>query len=161
MDVTKILANKLDLFLNVKKSVYIVFSRNKKVREWHYSMYLGNDLLTQVDKYKYLGILLTSDLKNKLDIERCENSFLRQFFCIFRKFNFTEPKILLFLFQSHCTSFYGSDTWDDLTGSIGAFDSLETNYHNCLKLVLKNQSVPAITSFARKTDYLLLSILLI
>lgn len=41
-------------------------------------------VLVNVEKFKYLGIIFSSDLNNKYDILKCEQSFLKQFYAIFR-----------------------------------------------------------------------------
>ena len=128
----------LNLTFNSDKSVFMTFnSKTKFLRDPEPDLFLNNCRLRMVNSYKYLGIIFSSNLRNKLDIEKCELAFLRQFHCLYRKFHFTSPMIFNFLFKSHCLSFYGAELWDCLYGCSCAFHSLGVNYHKAIKKFMK------------------------
>ena len=89
-----------------------------------------------VSSYKYLGIIFNSRLSSKDDILKSEASFLKQFYCIYRKFKFASQQILIFLFISHCMSLYGTEMWYELKGSHSAFKYHAVNYHRCIKKII-------------------------
>jgi hypothetical protein len=128
----------LSLTLNEKKSVCMIFASkgNEKYLDVPDFILKGNKL-NIVDEYKYLGIILTSDLCNKEDIKRCETSFLKQFYCIFRKFHFVDHKMFSFLFKSHCGSMYGCELWDNTIHSANEYKSFAVNYHKSIKKFMK------------------------
>jgi hypothetical protein len=128
-----IMLTDLNLTLNVKKSVCMVFGNKNNV---FINVSINGRKMDRVDSYKYLGVMLSSNLLNKEDILRSENSFLRQFYSIFRRFKFAERSVMLFLFKSHCLSLYGSELWYDLTGCKGVFNSHAINYHKSVKKMI-------------------------
>ena len=99
--------SKLNLNLNVSKSVCMIF--NSKSKGNLPKLVLNNCKLDIVSEYKYLGIIFSDSLNEKFDILRCERAFLRQFYAIYRRFHFVDSKILKFLFKTHCLSMYGAD----------------------------------------------------
>ena len=100
-------------------------------------MHINNVNLKNVDKHKYLGVTITRDGKNKADIERAENDFLSQFYSFYRKFHYVDISILLFLFNSLCSSFYGSELWFNLKGCSKEIKKIAVTYHNCIKKIVK------------------------
>ena len=123
----------LNLIINCNKTMCMIFrpKTDKSPVEPRFS--LGDYVLNNVLNIKYLGIILSNDLTNKFDIERCERSFLKQFNCIYRKFSFADVGMISYLFQAHCMSFYGSELWYDNDKSLGAFRTVEINYHKAIK----------------------------
>ncbi len=134
---------RLDLSINIKKSVCMIFKPKVNRCPINPKFTLNNKQLSIVDDFKYLGIALTSNMRNDKDIRRCELAFLRQFYSIFRKFSYADESTLCFLFSSHCMSFYGSEIWCDRRGSKSSLRTLEVTYHKCIKKVMK---VPIHTS---------------
>ena len=131
------LLKKLNLVVNCKKTVCMIFKTNGcKLKEIP-NFTLDGNTINIVNSYKYLGIVLTDNLRIKLDIERVEKSFLKQFHCIYRKFYFTNEIMLGFLFKTHCLSFYGAELWHDKSYSLGRFNDFSINYHNAIKQILK------------------------
>ena len=128
------LIDSLSLTVNESKSVCMIFGQKQKVTPPKF--FINNKELLIVNKYKYLGIVLSDDGRLKEDIRRCELSFLRQFYAIFRKFYFLDRNILIFLFRTYCFSFYGCELWSDLTGSRGDFRAIATNYHSSIKKLM-------------------------
>ena len=122
---------KLNLKINEIKTVCMIFSQ-KTVKDPP-EFFLNNVRLAIVDKYKYLGVVLTNKGVWKEDIRRCELSFLRQFYSIFRKFYFVDRNVFKFLFKTYCLSLYGCELWSNLSGSVDEFDSFSVNYHLCIK----------------------------
>ena len=127
-------ATELCLAINEEKTVCMEFTC-KKLRKFSITpkIFVNNVQLKVVHEYKYLGIIITNNLRCSSDIKKCNVAFLKQFYGIFRKFHFLDPHILKFLFHSHCTSFYGAELWADLKGSSGEFRALGVAYHKAIK----------------------------
>ena len=89
-----------------------------------------------VNKYKYLGVIISNDNKILLDIKKCCSSFLRQFYSFYRKFKSLDIEILIFLYKSFCMSFYGAELWYCTKGSMVEFQNLEIAYHKTIKRIL-------------------------
>ena len=69
------------------------------------------------------------------DIERCEKAFLRQFYSIYRKFHFIDNNVLLYLFNAHCTSFYGSELWIINKYKVTSYKSTSICFHDAIKKI--------------------------
>jgi hypothetical protein len=127
----------LNLNINTKKTVCMIFKSksDKKARDPQF--YLNNTILKNVENFKYLGAIISNNLSNKQDIVKCDKAFLKKFNGIYRKFSFATQDIKLYLFKSHCLDYFGSQLWSNQTGSIGAFKRASINYHKAIKMILK------------------------
>ncbi len=128
----------LCLTLNDKKSVCMIFESNRREKQLNSpEFFISGNKLKIVKSIKYLGVVLTNDLSNKEDIRRCELSFLKQFYCIFRKFHFVDRNVFSFLFRSYCMSFYGCELWDNTLHAACDYNSFAVNYHKSIKKFMK------------------------
>ena len=91
--------NRLGLEVNTKKTVFMVFSNDKKVNGKSFKFHFDNILLKRVFNFKYLGIILNYNFNAYLDIERSTGSFNRSFGLLFRKFNSVPIEIIYKLFS--------------------------------------------------------------
>jgi hypothetical protein len=126
----------LNLTLNAKKSVCMVFESSRCAKSPPQNFCIDGHKMTMVKSYNYLGVVINFNLLNSEDIQRCETSFLKQFYSIFRKFNYAQEAVMLFLFKSHCMSMYGAELWYDIKGSRSFFNSFAINYHKCIKKMI-------------------------
>ena len=86
-----------------------------------------------VDNVKYLGCELFYDLNENRDIERCMKFFNKNFASFYRHFSSVDIEVLLPLFFTFCSSFYGSELWDDRSKCVASFKQLGVSYHAALK----------------------------
>ena len=89
----QLLINKISLLfdeyflkINVQKTVVMCFKRTKNCVPKNLKLYFKGHELTVVNNFKYLGCVLTSDLNDSFDIDRCSLSFTKSFGFLFRKF---------------------------------------------------------------------------
>ena len=124
-----------DLGLSVNTDKFKLLSVGSKQSRYKQTIYIDNAIIENVDKYKYLGIIISRDGTNSCDIENAEKSFYSQFYCLYRKFSYIPSNILLYLFTTHCNSFYGCELWNQGNFSKKSFNSLAIAYHNALKKI--------------------------
>jgi hypothetical protein len=127
----------LCLSLNDKKSVCMIFDVKKNKNFSPPNFFLNGVKMNIVNSYKYLGIILRNDLNNNDDISRCESTFNGQFYSFFRKVHYCSQDVLLFLFQSYCSSLYGSPLWDQMYGAENEIKSFSVNYHKAVKRIAR------------------------
>ena len=78
--------NRLGLEVNTNKTVFMVFSNDKKVNGKSLKFNFDNILLKRVFNFKYVhGIILNYNLNYSLDIERSTGSLNQSFGFLFRK----------------------------------------------------------------------------
>ena len=129
--------NQLDLTVNPTKTKVMVFSKGRSNElSRNINLYIGSSKLEVVQSYKYLGVIMSYNLNNSLDVQRLARAFLRQAFACMHKFEKYPANVKLFLFQTYCMSFYGSELWTDLKGCHNNFSSLEINFHKFIKRIL-------------------------
>ena len=100
------------------------------------SLFFNGTRLNVLNSVKYLGCVLTSDLNDSFDIDRCNVSFTRSFGFLFRKFNSVNVEVFYSLFESYCNSFYGAELWLDRKKCLKSFKQCVVSYHSALKKIL-------------------------
>ena len=126
--------NDLSLTINGSKTKIVVFGRKNKVSSAKF--YINKEILENVDSIKYLGVILQSDLGNRLDIERLERAFLRQAFACLNKYSNFPINVKTFLFKTYCMSLYGCQLWDNLKGCSNNMAAIKVSYHKAIKRIL-------------------------
>ncbi len=99
----------LELSFNVEKSVCMSFGPRRTKQESLPLFVLNGVKMKIVQEYKYLAIAVSQELCNAEDTNRCESPFLKQFYGMYRKFDFDDPEIVIFLFQSYSSSLYACE----------------------------------------------------
>lgn len=139
IDVTYNLTSDLNLNFNPNKTVCMIFRPYRL--PWHIEnspvFYLNNHQLNVVGSTKYLGTILSDDLREKNDMIRCRNSFFNSFNSILRKFSSLDSYTLMFLFKSYCTHMYGADLWMTLRGCSQVFKQFSIGYHKAIKKIFQ------------------------
>ena len=121
-----------DLLFNRSKSVCMVV----KPRCLNVStplMFLNGDALEYVDSVKYLGVLLSQDMKDDADMSRHLRSFYARSNVIFRKFHHCSASIKVNLIKTYCAP-YCSQLWVNHTKC--SYNKLRVAYNNAYRRVL-------------------------
>ena len=114
----------------------MVFSASKNAWEVkNINVNLNKVKLQSVPELKYLGYIVRNNLCNAGDIKKCTNSLYGQFNSLIRKFNKLDVETFMFLFKSHCSSFYGNELWFSTKKCKKEFNQLKTSYHKCIKKI--------------------------
>ena len=136
IDVVINLSNKLCLTINARKTQYIVFIYDRRLRNLDYHVSIDDENIERVFTCKYLGVCLNDDLSLDSDVNKCCKVFLGQFNSMYYKFNFVNTDQLLYLFNSYCMSFYGLELWSGGLHRLRMFDSISISYHKALKRIV-------------------------
>ena len=95
--------------INDSKTVCIEFGR---VCERNKDVYLDGNVLKWDNNVKHLGNMLSRDLTDKCDITMKRGKFYSSVNKVISLFGFLHSNVKQKLFNSYCTSFYGSQIWD-------------------------------------------------
>ena len=98
------------------------------------NIYLGTETLCYVEKFKYLGQIITSDLTDDEDMERERRSLAIRGNFLLRKFKFCTYDVKCLLFRAYCYQMYGSSLWAKYKQ--GTFHRLRICYNNILRRLL-------------------------
>ena len=133
LNVTSRLLDEEGLVLNVQETNIVVFNQ-KSMQPANLRFYYDGHIISIVDSFKYLGCILSGDLTDVLDIDRCNKAFNKSAGFLLRKFNNADIQIFLHLFNSFCSTLYGCELWIDRKGC--ALKEFCVSYHAVLKKIL-------------------------
>ena len=108
-------------------------SRGKKL-EYVPPISLAGNLLEVVGQFKYLGHIVTSDLKDDLDIERERRALSVRCNMLARRFARCTTQVKITLFKAFCQVFYTSSLWVNYTQK--AYNALRVQYNNAFRALL-------------------------
>ena len=98
-----------NLIINLEKTVVLIFRRRSTKVFRNLSFLLQGKKLEIVDNVKYLGCELFYDLNENRDIDRYMKSLDKSFASFYSHFSSVNIEVMLPLFFTFCSSFYGSE----------------------------------------------------
>jgi hypothetical protein len=100
-----------------KSKLLIVRPPGSRVHNDVYSFCIDNKPIEMVSSFSHLGHLITSTLNDDADIMIRRNDFIGQVNNVLSYFRMLKSSVLLKLFRSYCTSYYGCEIWrlDNMT----------------------------------------------
>ena len=100
-----------DIRLNSRKSAVISF-RNSFVKDFsHPSFVMNVESIKEVPFVKYLGHVISADMKDDLDIMRQCRQLYAQGNALARRFHMCSDNVKVTIFCSNCYSLYTSQLW--------------------------------------------------
>jgi len=109
IDVLFTAADKINMKFNTKKTVCMVFNHkvSRKIVANNFPAFTaGDEKLKFVDRFKYLGSIITKDLKDDDDIERELKCLFTRCNVLISCFKYCSWYVKLKLFHSYCLCFY-------------------------------------------------------
>ena len=125
----------LKLKINTNKSVCVKFSKKGNALLNDNLITCGNNFIKFSSSVEYLGFKMDFKLNDKEDIIRVRNKFYSQFNIVLRKFHFSDINVLLQLFDSYCTGFYGMELWFNLRGCSTLLNQFSVGFHKAIKKI--------------------------
>ena len=122
----------------LKKTVCMVFNPQRPYTSTHLYgsqspiVTLDGNMLTWVEQFKYLGHVLDCNLSDTADMRRIKRSLYYTVNMLCALVGRANNDILIRLFQSYCTNFYGCELWDTMRDR-KALRELCVAYHSCVK----------------------------
>lgn len=127
-------AIKHGLAYNVKKTEYMVFEVSGKASESSVGVTLNGVSIKRVTRFKYLGHILTSDLKDDADIERERRALAVKGNMLARRFCRCTEEVKVTLFKAYCQSMYTASLWVNHTKR--SLEALRIQYNNIFRVLL-------------------------
>ena len=128
------LAKCVNMAFNICKTVCMVFNplRSRMIVNRVFPAFtVCNTDLKFVNKFKYLGNIITDDLRDDADIEREIRSLFTRCNILISKFKLCSWNVKIRLFQVYCTCFYNSALWSSFT--LSTVRRFHCSYNKCLK----------------------------
>ncbi|XP_047993894.1 uncharacterized protein LOC125232311 [Leguminivora glycinivorella] len=125
-------AKKHNLRYNVEKSVYMIFKAGSKCPSYVPPIRLNGEQLKRVYTFKYLGHLVTEDLRDDEDIERERRALAIRANMISRRFSRCTAQVKITLFRAYCTSLYACSLWTQRT-----INAIRVQYNDAFRVLLR------------------------
>ena len=123
-----------DIIFNPKKSA-VMFIKPDYMENTRMPIFrINNENIEEVEKYKYLGHIMSNTLSDNSDILRQRKKIFAQGNSLLRKFYMCSIEVKKTLLQSYCSSFYTAQLWVSYTNNI--MNKLFIAYHNTLKMFI-------------------------
>ncbi|KAL0851461.1 hypothetical protein ABMA28_007258 [Loxostege sticticalis] len=123
------------LVYNVKKSEYIFFKVAGKSHEFIPPIYLSGVKLNRVFQFKYLGHILTDDLKDDLDVERERRALAVRGNMLARRFARCSDQVKITLFKAYCQGLYTGALW--ISCAKKSLNTLRIQYNNIFRMMMR------------------------
>ncbi|XP_061729162.1 uncharacterized protein LOC133534089 [Cydia pomonella] len=121
---------------NATKSEILIFKARKyNLDSTMPRIMLGGVPLKVVESFKYLGHVLTGDMKDDMDLERERRAMAIRGNMVARRFARCNKQVKLTLFKAYCQTFYTCSLWATFTQR--AYNTLRVQYNNVLRMLLK------------------------
>jgi hypothetical protein len=124
-----------NLKYNVRKSEYMVFKAGNKCPSHVPPIRLNGEELNRVHIFKYLGHIVTDDLRDDADIERERRALAVRANMIARRFGRCTAQVKITLFRAYCTSLYTGSLWSKYTQR--AMNALRVQYNDAFRVLLR------------------------
>ncbi|XP_063385061.1 uncharacterized protein LOC134671173 [Cydia fagiglandana] len=119
---------------NTVKSQYMVFGVESKIPSVIPPIRINTVALERVYQYKYLGHIVTADLKDDADIERERRALSIRANMIARRFARCSKVSKVTLFRAFCTTFYTCSLWRKFT--LKSYKALQVQYNNAFRALM-------------------------
>lgn len=120
-----------DVKFNSKKSVVMIVRSEYLMNSVLPNFKLNGEILKEVKYYKYLGCIISNDLKDDLDIDRQRRKLYVQGNIILRKFFMCSVEVKLKLFTAYCSTMYVPHLWINYNRC--TINKLYIAYHSIFK----------------------------
>ena len=111
LEVYRAYAGPHDIVYNTTKTVCILVRKKQSQGQFSTRVRIGNEELSFVEEFRYLGHIMTADCRDDKDIKK---QFRRQNAVgnmLVRKFSFAPIEAKIQLFKSYCYPIYGCALW--------------------------------------------------
>lgn len=119
---------------NAKKCEMIVFKAGQKCPVRVPPVMINGAAVKRVSQFKYLGHIVTEDLRDDLDMDRERRALSVRCNMIARRFARCSKEVKITLFKAYCQSFYTCSLWVNYTQK--TYKALCVQYNNALRMLL-------------------------
>ncbi|XP_060809969.1 uncharacterized protein LOC132904057 [Amyelois transitella] len=119
---------------NVRKSEVMIFGAKGSDVSVP-PIYLEGAPLNRVSQFKYLGHILTPDLKDDVDVDRERRALSVRANMIARRFARCSGDVKKTLFRAFCTSFYTSSLWANYTKK--SYNAFRIQFNNAFRVLMR------------------------
>ncbi|KAG0724027.1 hypothetical protein GWK47_041484 [Chionoecetes opilio] len=134
INVCQVYAVKHDIVYNTTKTECMVVSPARAQVNYLKTAWLGGSALTFVDRFAYLGHVISHDMTDDDDIIKQTTKLLVVGNTLQRKFSYCSREVKIELFRSHCYSIYCNLLWSRY--KVATMNRLKVCHNDILKRLL-------------------------
>ena len=134
IDVCQVYAARHDIVYNTTKTECMVVPPAHSKVSYHKAAWLNGSALTFVDRFTYLGHIISRDMTDDEDIKKQTTKLLVVGNSLLRKFSHCSREVKLELFRSHCSSLYCNSLWSRY--KVATMNRLRVCHNDILKRLL-------------------------
>ena len=127
--------NKMDIAFNSLKSSILIYKSKLLPINPNFSFILGNEHIPVLSDCKYLGHILSDDMKDHLDMDRQRKKIYMQANMLIKKFNNCSEHIKIKLFRTFCEPMYTPHLWWKY--SVSYINKIYVAYNNAFRYICK------------------------
>lgn len=135
ISICEMYAAKHDLVYNVKKTEVMVFKCKISKTDVKPLFCLGGSPLSVVNKFKYLGHILSDNLKDDEDLDRQRRAIAAKSNMLARRFSAASIDVKITLFKAYCQAFYTNHLWQKC--NCNTLHHLRVQYNNAFRAMLR------------------------
>ena len=127
-------ASLFDIIFNTDKT-YCMFFWPRKYAYKHFPVFkLQGDVLSYLDEFKYLGVLIHSNLKDNAEILRRTRKMYALGNMVISKFKNCQDMCKILMFKTYCSNLYGCALWSDY--NVTSYQRVKVAYNDIYRLLL-------------------------
>ena len=123
-----------DIMFNLKKTVCMCVNQKVLYPVALPHIYLNGKILSYVDHQKYLGVHITSNKLDDIDIEQSVKAMYTRGNMLIRNFKHCSDNVKLCLFRTFCTSIYCCQLWSNY--STANIRKMQVAYNNIFRILM-------------------------
>ena len=123
------------ILYNGKKSKCMLFKPRSLKLPFIPTLYLNDRPVEFVTSHKYLGVLISDNLKDDCDIKRQIKALYARGNMLTHKFHFCSDNVKRCLFRTFCTSNYGCEMWSNFSNS--SYRKINVAYNSIFRKFMK------------------------
>ncbi|XP_063895208.1 uncharacterized protein LOC135118097, partial [Helicoverpa armigera] len=127
-------AAKHGLVYNAKKCEYMIFKAAGKCPDQIPIFTMNGMNIKRTNSFRYLGHILTDDLKDNADVERERRALAVRGNMLARRFHRCTDQVKITLFKAYCQGLYTGGLWISCTKR--SLDALRVQYNNIFRMML-------------------------
>jgi hypothetical protein len=131
IDICTIFAKDNDMLYNTKKTVCMAFIPKMYGKLHIPQICLNNRPLKWVDENKYLGMIISNDCKDNMDIKRQIRALYARGNILVRNFVKCSPDVKVQLFKTYCSNIYAGHLWSNYSQAV--FRRMNVAYNNVFR----------------------------
>ena len=127
-------ANTCDLIFNLRKTEYMCIKSKSVPMLKVPNVFLNGHCIKLVNEYKYLGVIMSDNCKDDLDINKQMRSLYARGNSLIKNFKKCSDEVKCQLFKTYCNSLYSCQLWCSF--NLGSLNRIRVAYNRIFRILM-------------------------